>query len=228
MPVDSGSNPLFPIPMYATAWWAGGATLTRVRINAPKFRGINRPQIRPIDSGVNPTGRPQLMEAWRRPLLYNATEPIQPLQSDTASETPNIVGIFGDLQRNAAQGDMYTCRATTTLTPTANAWSAAPSLTFDDTLPTGRYEVQGMDEGSAGSVAARLIFLGPALPGVVPNVRPGGVFPVNLTSQSTRYFRYGYLGAWGQFINTALPTLEVFKTAATANPAVFLDIVKVG
>lgn len=214
--------------MYNVWWWAGGGTLTRVRINAPKFRSLVRPLIRPLDSAVTPTGRPQLMESWQQPLLYNSTEPIQPLQSDTAAETPNIVGTFGDLQRNVAQGDMYTARYTTVVTPVAATWTAAPTIVMDDTLPTGEFEIQGLDTFNTGSIASRLVFLGPALPGVVPNVRPGGVFPVANLSQSTRVFRYGFLGAFGRFRNTALPTIEVLQTGATANPEGYLDIVKTG
>lgn len=228
MPVDSGGNPLFPIPMYSVWWWAGATGFGRVRINAPKFRGIARPYIRPLEGALNPSSRPQLMESWQQSLLYNATEPIQPLQTDTVSETVVIVGTFGDLQRNVTPGDMYTMRATTSFTPTAGAWTISGALTFDDTLPTGQYEIQGYDTFNTGGVASRLVFLGPALPGVVPNVRPGIVNPTTVSSQSTRYFRYGYLGPFGRFINTALPQVEVLQTGATTNPDQYFDIVKVG
>jgi len=226
MPVDANSNPLFPIPMLNMMWWAGGATLTRVRVNAPKFRYITRSLIRPIDAQTTPSSRPIIMESWRHPLSYNAVEPINLLQSDTASETPNICGVFGDGNRNAAQGDMYTARFTTTFTPTANAWTASGNITFDDTLPAGQYAIIGLDTFSTGLVAARVIALGPPLPGTIPNIRPGFVFPTSNNDQSTRYIRYGYLGELVRFVNTALPQLEIFNTAATANPEGYFDLVK--
>src|SRR5947209_2134047 len=230
MPVDSGSHPLFPTPMQDMWWYALGNTLSRVRINAPKYRGIVRPMIRPIEQAANPSSRPIFEESWRYNRMYNMTEPIAVLVSNnapTGGERNFVVATFGDGNRNVAQGDMYTARFTTTFTPIANAWSAASSIVFDDTLPQGQYEIQGAEQFAAGGVAARLIFLGPALPGIIPNVRPGILVPTVVGSQHSRYFRYGYLGPFGRFMNTALPTEEVLFTAATANPDGYLDLVKV-
>jgi hypothetical protein len=228
MPVDSGSHPLFPFSMRSVWFWAGGATLSRVRINAPKFRGIVRPMIRPIEQAANPSSRPIIMESWRNALQYNATEPIAMLCSNGAAETDWVVATFGDGNRNAPQGDLYTARFTSTFTATTNAWTAAPSIVFDDTLPTGQFSIIGVDQFAAGGVAMRLIFLGMVMQGVPAAVRPGIPVPTANGSQSTRYVRYGYLGEFGRFQNTALPTIEVLYTAATANPEGYLDIIKVG
>jgi hypothetical protein len=226
MPVDSGSHPLFPVPMNDVWFWAGGALLQRVRVNAPKFRSIVRPMIRPIETAVNPSSRPIMEESWRYSRLYNATEPIAMLVSCSAADTDIVVATFGDQQRNVAQGDLYTARFTSTFAPGAALWTAAPSIVFDDTLPVGEFEIQGFEMFDAGGVAARLIFLGPALPGLVPNVRPGILVPTVVGSQHSRYFRYGYLGPFGRFRNTALPTIELIATGA--NPDGYLDIVKTG
>lgn len=227
MPVDSGSHPLFPFAMQDVWFWAGGATLSRVRINAPKFRTVNRPMIRPIEQAANPSSRPIIDEKWRHPIMYNATEPIAMLFSNGAAETDWVLATFGDGNRNAPPGDLYTARFTSTYTQVANAWTAAPNIVFDDTLPTGQYSIVGVDSFAAGGIGLRLVFLGPPLPATPANVRPGIPLPTANGSQSTRYTRRGYLGEFGRFVNTALPTIETLMTAATTNPEGYVDLVKV-
>jgi hypothetical protein len=228
MPVDSGNHPLFPFPMKDVWFWAGGATLSRVRQNAPKFRGVVRSLIRPIENAANPSSRPIICEAWRNPLYYNQTEPIAMLVSNGALETDWVVASFGDGNRNAPLGDVYTARWTSTFTMTANAWTAAPNVVMDDTLPTGQFTIVGLDSFAAGGIACRIIFLGMTAPGVPAAVRPGIPLPTANGSQGTRYLRFGFLGLFGQFQNTALPTMEYLATAATANPEGYWDLIKTG
>jgi hypothetical protein len=226
MPVDSNAHALPPIAMQSVWGWAGGATLTRVRKNVPKFRGFIRPMLRPIETALSPSSRPIFEESWRSPLGFNATEPISFLQSDTAAETVTIVYTWGDGNRNAPQGDTYTARYTQTSTPLGTAWTISGALTFDDTLPVGQFSIVGWEMFTAGGIAARLTFLGPAFPGLVPNVRPGILVPVAVGSEHSRYFRYGYLGEFGRFQNTALPLFEELATGANSDG--YFDLVKVG
>lgn len=226
---DSGSHPLLPIPLLGIWFYAVGNTLSRVRINSPKFRPIARPLIRPIEIANNPSSRPIFMEAFRHMLLFNAVEPISMLVTNnapTGGERDFVIATFGDGNRNVPMGDMYTIRLTSSFTPTANAWTASGALTFDDVLMAGQYSIIGYDQYNTGGVAARIAFPGPCLPGAPGQVRPGIITPTANGSQGTRYFRYGYLGEFGRFESFAPPQVEVLQTGATTNPDVYWDIVQ--
>lgn len=227
--VDTSNHPLLPIALFGMWFYALGNTLSRCRISTPKFRGIARPLIRPIEQAANPSSRPQLMESWRHRLLFNAVEPVSVLVTNnapTGGERNFVLLSFGDGNMNSPQGDLYTIRLTSSFTPTANAWSASGQLTFDDVLMAGRYSIIGFETFNTGGVAARLIFPGPCLPGALPQVRPGIVMGTAVGNQMTRYFRYGFLGEFGQFESFAPPQMEVLQTAATTNPECYWDIVQ--
>jgi hypothetical protein len=227
IPVDSNSNPLFPIQMY-TAWiWAGGATTTRVRLAAPSYRGILRPYVRPIEQAANPSSRPLISEWYRHPLTIRPTEPYIVLLTNGAAETDYVILTATDGNYNVPQGDLYTSRFTTTFTPTANAWSISNTPVPDDVLPPGRYSIQGMDMFAAGGVAARLAFPGAVGIGALPNIRPGILVPTANGGFNSRWYRWGQLGEFGQFESIAQPLAEVLFTAATANPEFYLDLVQV-
>lgn len=226
MPIDSSNHPLLPTELQDVWWWAGGATTSRVRRSPPSFRAVQRAMIRPVEQAANPSARPLIMESWRTPLHYKKTEPLQILLTNGAAETDYVVATLGDGNFNIMQGDMYTCRYTSVGAAVANAWTALTSIAFDDVLPPGNYQIVGFDKFAAGGIAARVIFLGTPGPGAIPNIRPGILVPVANGSENFRYYRYGYLGPFGQFPNTALPTVEVLFTAATATPEGYFDLVK--
>jgi hypothetical protein len=224
---DGASHPLLPIPLYLEWAYLLSATATRGRINTPKFRPIARPLIRPLEAAATPSSRPQFCEYWRTPLKFNAVEPIQILTTYTAAgERRYVLLSFTDLNFNVPQGDLYTVRGTTAFTPTANAWTTSGAITFDDVLMGGQYSILGLDVGNTGGIAARLAFPGPPLPGMIAQVRPGVIMQPNLTSQGTRYFRWGALGEYGRFESFAPPQLEVIQTGATTNPEFYLDIIQ--
>ncbi len=89
-------------------------------------------------------------------------------------------------------------------------------------LPAGRYSIVGMDVFGAGIILARLI-----LPGYAH--RPGVIAVQNAGQFAGSLFRYGNMGEFGQFVNTALPQLEIFTNAAGAvSPECYLDLIKIG
>jgi hypothetical protein len=137
-----------------------------------------------------------------------------------------VIATFGDGNRNVPQGDMYTLRATTSFTPTANAWSISGAITFDDTLMGGQYSIIGLEMYNTGGVAARLVFPGPPIAGMIAQVRPGVIMPTANGSEHVRYHRYGFLGEYGRFESFAPPQVEVLQTGATTNPDVYMDVIQ--
>lgn len=227
---DQNSNLMLPMALKNMWMYALGNTLSRARISAPRFRPVARPLIRPIEQAANPSSRPLFEESWRHTLTFPPTEPIAILRSNSAptgGERDWFAITFGNGNRSSPPGDLYTLRYTTSFTPTANAWSASGNITFDDTLQGGRYSIIGMDGFATGGVLGRLIFPGQPSPDSWPASRPGIIWPTANGSQGTRFFRYGYLGVFGEFESFAPPQLEVLFTAATANPEGYFDVIMI-
>jgi hypothetical protein len=220
-------HPIFPVPIWVVWAYALGLTVTRVRISTPRVKPITRPLVRPVESAAAPSSRPQLSENWRRPIKLNPVEEIQMLRTNTTAvaERDHVVLTVGDLNFNVPQGDCYTARFTQTLTTTANTWSSA-AISFDDTLMTGRYSVVGLDVQLAAEIAARLIFPGAPIAGSPPQIRPG-VLGEPVGGEGTRWFRWGFMGEFGQFESFAAPAVEHMNTAATAVVDGFADLVLV-
>lgn len=220
--IDASNHPLFPTQRKVLVAGALGNTLSRARYVTPRMRPIGRPCIRPLDQAATWSDPRRIAELFRSPLTVNPLEPLQVLVTNNApvgGERNWVVLIVGDGNMAVPQGDTFTLRFTTAFTPTANAWSSG-AITFDDTVAPGRYSVVGMNIFSTGLVAARLIF-----PDSQP--RPGVIGDTAIGQYSNPDFRYGRLGELGQFESTALPNLDIFNSAATANPEGYLDLIKI-
>lgn len=223
------SHPIFPIPVYVQWAYVLGLTTTRARLSTPKLKPILRPVLVPTDASATPTENTgRLIEYWWHPILLNAVEEVQMLRTNTTAvaERDHIVLTVGDNQKSIPQADLYIGRATTTLTPVANAWTTG-TMALDDTLQVGRYSIVGMRASVANGVALRLIFPGAPIAGALPQIRPGVLVNQSVNSESWRYFRYGFMGEFGQFESFALPAPEIMSVAATPNPDLLLDIINV-
>lgn len=218
------SHPIFPVPIQAImAYGFGAATLNRLRLSTPKLRAINVPYLRPLDIATAPTSRTPLVEWFHHPLSLNPIDENQILITQSAAvATQFFAGVwFGDGNWNVPQGDLFTIRATATITLTANAWQGGAAITLDQPLPAGIYSVVGMDCWATNLAFARLVF---------PNQvwRPGIVAGAAESFIVSRYFRWGNLGEFGRFATFALPQLDTFATTAGSQAVqLFLDIVRI-
>lgn len=222
------SHPLFPVPVKVRWWFGLGLTMTRVRLSTPRVKPIVRPVLQPINNAATVQNPLPLMDYWRHNIMLNPVEETQMLRTNTTgvAERDHVVLCVGDDVMNVPQGDMYVARATTSFTPTANAWSTG-TMTMDDTLTAGRYSIIGMRVNDATGIAARLIFPGSPIQGGLPQIRPGVVCRTNNAQIDPLVFREGMGGELGQFESFALPVLEVMDAGPTANPEVFFDLVNV-
>lgn len=222
-------HPIFPVPTWLQWIYVAGVTTTRARLSAPRLRPITRPVLHPTDNANTPSNDFFYGEFWRHPLQFNPVEEIQVLVTKTSvvAETDVCVMTVGDNQRNVPQGDMYVLRCTSTNGVVANAWNPA-ALTADDTLQVGRYSIIGLHVVNTTGQAARLIFPGAPVAGGLPQIRPGVTTIPTDNGLSSRWFRWGIQGEYGQFESFALPQTEVFAGAApTAATQSFFDIVDV-
>ena len=118
-------------------------------------------------------------------------------------------------------GEIRTVRATTSFTSTQRVWSS-DTLTFDEELPGGSYQLVGGAVVDANVMGFRFIFPG-------QGARPGGLGSPDHEDRVPRGQRRGGWGVWGSFDVNQPPTVEVLSIGGTdVNPVVFLDLIKVG
>lgn len=138
-----------------------------------------------------------------------------------AASQVSVVAWLSDAEIKQVTGQIFTAMATTTITLAAGTWEYG-TITFDEDLPVGVYDIVGMDVISATSVAARLVPIGgynrPGVPvrQLASNIDPKGMF------------RGGNMGIFCSFPHNNIPGLEVLCSAATGAQTmnILLDLIK--
>lgn len=195
---------------------------TRARINTPSMRNVCLPEIYPIDVtaavGTNP---PVDGPSWGLLRVPRNDE----FGIDVSRGGAGAADCYGAIWVapafvSAPPGPVFTMRATCAITLTAGTWVTG-NLTFDQTLPFGRYAVVGMHVTLNDGMYARLTFPGQT------QFRPGVVVVEAVGDYvNPQIFRYGNMGLFGTFDSTAQPGLECLGDTAGAETAVvLLDLV---
>lgn len=225
MNLDSASRFYMPGPWKLLASYASGINLEAARVNSPSLRSLVLPEIYP----ANDTADVPVLDAV---CLYEefgprfiANEPVIVEASRAGADAQPVIAALWVTPafKAATKGPAFAVRGAFTATLTAGTWVLA-SLTLNQTLPAGRYEVVGMVCVCNDAFLCRLVFpgVGQFRPGVLVNDAYG-----DLTLMDP--FRNGRFGAFGQFDNYAIPSVEVLGDAAGAETGfVLLDLVKVG
>lgn len=213
---------LLPEDARLGAAWAGGANISAARLNCPSVRVISLPNFSPLNVGAAVVTTTPLVNYMPYGLRLPAVDEIAVETSNTAgagTTRQNVALWAHDGNMNVPQGEIITVRATAAVTGTAFVWNPGV-FTLVQTLPRGRYSVVGFDVVGANALLARLVFpMGGRKPGVVARATHG-IVPNNL-------FRGGNFGEFGQFEQTALPSFELFPSAAGTTQELFLDLVKI-
>lgn len=207
------------------AAYARNAGAVNARLSTPNFRRVSVPSIQPVLRGAAPISIPPMVFFPPAKLRVPAIDEIAfELTNDGAGGVRTVGGIWLSTPShnfNVPPGDVYTIRATATITGVLANWTAG-NMTFDQTLPAGNYAVIGLDVIGATTEFARLNFMG-------GGYRPGVVVRPAIVNYMWDNFRFGNVGVFGVFANTAQPQLEVFQTTAAATPyTVFMEVIKVG
>jgi len=143
----------------------------------------------------------------------------QAAEDGAGAQISNALAWLSDGPIAPVTGIMRTVRTTCAITLTAYAWSNG-ALTFDQTLPAGRYQIVGMRAESTGLIAARLVT--PASPW-----RPGVIgFDAESDVEPDR-FRYGRCGVFSEFDHDAPPTVDFLSVSADTAETVHLDLIKI-
>ena len=213
---------ILPRDMRCFAAYAQGAALSAARINTPTLRQISMPNISPLELAAAPSDLPALMMMGDYGFQLNAIDETAVQLSNTAGAPEREFAFLWveELTRRApAPGPSLTLAFSATNTGGNLTWGDS-ALTFNETLPAGRYQVIGMDIIGANLIAARLRFPeGGMLPGVLAR-QALGTLP-------WWFFRHGRAGIFGEFDNTAPPILNILGSAAGTTQTGFLDVIKV-
>jgi hypothetical protein len=217
------SRHVLPQDEFLLAVYGAGTTISSLKLEMPSLRGMFNPFIFPLDRLILPADEPNICDFEGFEHRIKAAEEISWFTANGAGadEAHYVVSFFGDNRRNVTPGPVFTMQATSTITTVANTWTSG-SLTFDQSLPAGRYSIVGMHAFGTGLIAARLI-----LPG--SSHRPGCVAGQTAGNSGHKMFRMGRMGELGQFRNVSLPSLDVLKTTAASTACtVLLDLVYLG
>lgn len=219
----SNQRLLLPQSMRVDRAFLFGLGVTEGRINVPSLRAISLPRVYPVDKNAAPTNDPFVVNMRQRGCKLLQTEGIGFEASTDATAGPN--GTFGLLWmypsfQGPMTGDVITCKATATVVSSAGVWTAG-SITLEQDLPSGTYQMIGADAWGTNVAAVRFRFPGQFLmPGILAQQAAGEFVGDNQ--------RFGQMGPFGSFTNTQVPTIEVLGTGATSAITLYIDLIKIG
>lgn len=205
-----------PLVIGATAY---SAHLSRAQFRAPSLQSPDYPLLNAIMVARPSSSIEQRWADWRSgPLSVKPGEQLLAYeQHSTATEHVYVLALLADKVPAPVAQPFRTVRLTGTTTLVADAWTPC-TLTFDDQLPFGNYDVIGARFESASGIGYRL-----GVPGL--GYRPGGPGLLDAVTPDKEMFRAGGLGVWFTFKSTQTITADVLGTAADTAQTLYLDVV---
>lgn len=206
---------------------AGGvesAAAHRARLVAPSLRRRANYQVTPLNTaaaGAVEPGSPQaVVDLRRNPLAMIRGEQLnfEALADPVAAQIQWGVVFLAAGPIEPVAGKIFTIRATGATALVAGTWTNV-TLTFDEDLPAGEYDVVGLRPQSAGLIAARLVFIG-------GEARPGALGVDAQADIQDDMFRRGGLGVWGHFKDDEPPTVDCLAISADATQEFYFDLVQ--
>jgi hypothetical protein len=202
-------------------------TAPLARLVAPSLLTLSRNQVRPLNvagaAAVLPATPVALTDLRDDPIILVPSEQLTAeIQSNpAAAQIQWVLVLFADNKPAPVSGKVFTARGTVATALVAGAWTLN-TLTFDDQLPRGRYQVVGLRSESTNMIACRII---------IPNqgFRPGAVASVSPQAIGHEMFRFGNLGVWGEFEDVDNLQVETIGAAADAAniQSYFVDLIQV-
>lgn len=220
----SATGVFVPAGMRLVAAFGGivtGGTWGRARLNAASLLRVAQPFITPLQSSVG-SDNPNMQLLTDRPLLFPSSEVIgvdAALASVPTSADTCALLFFNDQMAPVPPGDGFWIRAeaSSVTASTTTAWSTV-AMTWDTTLPEGKYAVVGMVHGGP-AIAARLVFAGQVL-------RPGVVSVTSAAYRTHAAFYEGGFGLMGSFSAFAPPSVQILATnTSVGNHEIYLRVV---
>ncbi len=185
------------------------------RLSAPSITVRARHHLSPVNvagaAAVLPMSPARVVDLRDDPLVLVPSEQlIAEINSNPAAVQIQWVLVwFADAKPAPISANVISARATVANALVAGTWTLN-TLTFDEQITRGRYQIVGFRPMSTTLLAARL---------VIPNSswRPGALGVANISDVSSDIFRYGNIGSWGEFED--VDNLQVESLAAAADAA---------
>lgn len=217
------TNNNFLLPARAQIKWVYGAGvgMDRLRLNVPPLRYVGLPSLVPINVTAAVPSPFNLVDLENRPVFVDPIDQVEidTTNTDAGAQNHFVVAAFAFGRKEPAAGPVYRVRATAAITGSTGTWVNG-SMTMDQSLPQGRYEVVGLDLTGTNLIAGRLVFPGASF-------RPGAIARNSASSLKHPYFDTNSMGSYGFFDFPNLPTLDIFVGGANTAQVIYMDLVRV-
>lgn len=191
------------------------------RLETPSLRANALYQIKPWANNLYPVTQQSLILFPDSPIPLVKGEGLSAMinSNPAAAAIQSVIAVLADGPITPTKGQMLSVCVSAAITETLGAWTSG-ALTFDQTLPKGRYALVGAAFYGTSGVAFRLIPVGAIH-------RPGGICLVNPEDEHPPLQRHGGLGVWCEFDSETPPSLEwlAYATSGTAQTGV-LDLIR--
>lgn len=188
-------------------------------LTAPSLEDIGGLNIEPVCTDGQFGAPPELTVFPLAPLRLEPNEFVRAFVQSTPGGAVRhfVLAWFSDSILLPLNEAAFTVAATASIAQQNFRWMSGP-ITFEQSLPVGRYVVLGMRCRALTGIAARLIFRGQL-------GRPGGPIVSAVTEPDDERFRRGNMGVWGSFLQEDPPLLDVYHGTAVAQD-IILDLVR--
>lgn len=203
------------------AAYAGNDAFTTVQLDQPSLRDPFLPYVEPFSLTTLPANTPPVYKVFEFGINLHKNEYLRVRGSRgtvVASDAYALLWV-GRNRIPVPPGPRRTIRWTSSTTIAEGTW-ALGSITFDVTLPEGKYCIVGMAAFGTNLLAARCVFTG----GVW---RPGVICQGAQGEWVEPAFDRNELGKYGEFLNTLQPQVEFFGVGAGTSQIGYFDLVKV-
>ena len=207
-----------PYNLGAFGAYAQSTNILRARLNTASLRLRGFPIIRPVVSGTQPPTDANWCDFVNFPMYLRPDEDIQ-MDIDSGANADITTGFLwvyyagGEsppiVNANINALDLRWIRATVTYTSTLNTWSGPQTITLDDNIEGGSYDVYGAECFGTNVQAFRLWFQNQYW-------KPGTLGYAAVGSRLPYPWYTGRFGLWGNFNTYSLPQLETFESAAAS------------
>lgn len=222
-----GNNQFLPpIPLELVFAAAFGATLSAARIQTPLLAATALDWIRPFNLSATVPTDYNLCDYRPKSVKFNTYENINVQTSNSAGGATDdqfVILHFGDGNYAMPTGKYLKMRLLGSTTVVADAWNSV-TLVPDESLPTARFAIIGLEVVGATGICARLDIPGWAPGGKI--MHPGCVpLPTIGLKQPVPLYNFPF-GNIGEFTNQTIPRLDYYSNAADTAQQVWLDIVQ--
>lgn len=201
-----------------------GNSMDLAQLTSPTLRSVYPYDLSKVDPNAAPSHGENFELHQDNPLALQPDEGLEALATNTDSSPhdESIIVFLSDGPISPADiGGFRTVRFTSSQPSTAGVWSAQ-SLSLQETLPPGTYQVVGMKIEDDEVIAGRLVPIG-------GNERPGVIASNGRDSQGKEIFRKGKMGVMTEFNSREIPGLELFSSGSSGGDLEgYLDLVKTG